>query len=181
MTSKSLGAAFGIGLLSASALIAACLGVAASAQAPPPAAAGPQPDYHPSFGDLMTMAVQPRHIKLGMAGKARNWDYAAYEASELRNAFGRIGRTIPTYRKQALPDMFANNILPSMDKLDAAIKAKDGVGFDAAYKEVTASCNNCHGALEHGFVVIREPIASPYADQNLTGATGAAKGKSKAK
>ena len=98
----------------------------ALAQAPGdvrPAPAAPQPDYHPSFGDLMTMAVQPRHIKLGMAGKARNWDYAAYESSELRNAFGRIGRTIPAYRKQSLPDMFASAILPSMDKLDAAIKA----------------------------------------------------------
>ena len=173
MTSKSTWAAFGIGLASAGAVCAA-----AFAQAPAPAA--PQPDYHPSFGDLMTMAVQPRHIKLGLAGKARNWDYAAYEASELRNAFGRIGRTIPAYRKQALPDMFASAILPSMDKLDAAIKAKDGAAFDSAYKEVTASCNNCHGALEHGFVVIREPTSSPYLDQNLTGASGG-KGKAKAK
>ena len=152
-------AAFGIGLLTLGGLSAAF------AQAP----AAPQPDYHPSFGDLMTLAVQPRHIKLGIAGKARNWDYAAYEASELRNAFLRIGRTIPTYRKQALPDMFASAILPSMDKLDAAIKAKDGRGFDAAYKEVTVSCNNCHMGLEHAFVVIREPTVSPYADQNLTG------------
>jgi hypothetical protein len=165
-------AVFGIGLL-------ALGGLSATAFAQAPAAA--QPDYHPSFGDLMTMAVQPRHIKLGMAGKARNWDYAAYEASELRNAFGRIGRTIPTYRKQALPDMFAQNILPSMDKLDAAIKAKDGKGFDAAYKEVTASCNNCHGALDHAFVVIREPTVSPYADQNLTGHSEGAKSGSKRK
>lgn len=144
---------------------------AAVAQAP-----APQPDYHPSFGDLMTFAVQPRHIKLGISGKARNWEYAAYESSELRNAFLRIGRTIPAYRKQALPDMFASAILPSMDKLDAAIKAKDGKAFDAAYAEVTASCNNCHTGLDHAFVVIREPSASPYADQNLTGKT-AARGK----
>ncbi len=176
MTKKSLWAAFGIGLLSAGALC-----VAASAQAPAPAPAGPQPDYHPSFGDLMTFAVQPRHIKLGIAGKARNWDYATYESSELRNAFGRIGRTVPTYRKQALPDLFASAILPSMDKLDAAIKAKDGKAFDAAYKEVTASCNTCHMTLEHGFVVIHEPAVSPYADQTLTGTAGAAKSKAKAK
>jgi hypothetical protein len=162
----------------AAGLASGALAAAALAQAPP---AGPQPDYHPSFGDLMTMAVQPRHIKLGLAGRARNWEYATYEASELRNAFGRIGRTIPTYRKQALPDMFASAILPSMDKLDAAIKAKDGAAFDAAYREVTASCNNCHGALDHGFVVIREPTASPYYDQNLAGAGGASKGKTKAK
>lgn len=162
--------------------LAAGLAVAAAAQSPTVAQApGPQPDYHPSFGDLMTFAVQPRHIKLGIAGKARNWEYAAYEASELRNAFGRIGRTIPTYRKQALPDMFASAILPSMDKLDAAIKAKDGAAFDGAYKEVTASCNNCHMGLDHAFVVIHEPTASPYADQTLTGKPGAAKSKAKAK
>jgi hypothetical protein len=163
----------------AAALACGALTAAAFAQAPAPA--GPQPDYHPSFGDLMTMAVQPRHIKLGLAGKARNWEYATYEASELRNAFGRIGRTIPAYRKQALPDMFASAVLPAMDKLDAAIKAKDGAAFDSAYKEVTASCNNCHMGLDHGFVVIREPTTSPYADQVLTGAAGTAKAKPKAK
>ncbi|MGZ3279505.1 MAG: hypothetical protein ACXWKT_14920 [Caulobacteraceae bacterium] len=165
--------------LAAGLAVAAAAQTPSVAQAPPPAA--PQPDYHPSFGDLMTFAVQPRHIKLGIAGKARNWEYAAYEASELRNAFGRIGRTIPTYRKQALPDVFAANILPSMDKLDAAIKAKDGAAFDGAYKEVTASCNNCHGALDHAFVVIHEPTASPYADQNLTGKAARPAGRSKAR
>jgi len=63
---------------------AGCAKVAGnSANAPATNAVAAQPDYHPSLGDLMTMAVQPRHIKLGMAGKARNWEYAAYETSEL--------------------------------------------------------------------------------------------------
>ena len=35
--------------------------------------------YHPGLGELMTAFVQPRHIKLGLAGNARNWPYAAYE------------------------------------------------------------------------------------------------------
>jgi hypothetical protein len=56
-----------------------------------------------------------------------------------------------------------------MDKLDAAIKAKDGAKFDAAYTEVTQSCNNCHMSLDHGVVVIHEPKTSPYADQDLAG------------
>jgi hypothetical protein len=173
---KSTLAALGLGLLSAAALT-----VSAVAQAPAPAPAGPQPDYHPSFADLMTMAVQPRHIKLGIAGKARNWEYSAYEARELRNAFNRIGRTIPTFNKQSMPDMFAANIMPSMDKLDAAIKVKDGAAFDAAYKEATTSCNNCHMGLDHAYVVIREPTTSPYSDQNLTGAAGGSKAKAKPK
>ena len=31
------------------------------------------PAYRPSFDDLMTLAVQPRHIKLGLAGQEANW------------------------------------------------------------------------------------------------------------
>ena len=138
---------------------------AAALAAPAPV----QPEYHPSFGDLMTMAVQPRHIKLGVAGQARNWTYAAYEASELRNAFGRIGRTIPVYSKWNPPDMFASAILPQMNDLDAAIKAKSGAKFDAAYAKVTTACNTCHLSMEHSFVVIRNPRTSPYSDQNLAG------------
>jgi hypothetical protein len=164
--------AMGAGLAAVGALSVA-LAPASFAQAP-----APQVDYHPSFADLMTMAVQPRHIKLGIAGKARNWDYVAYEARELRNAFNRVGRTIPTFNKQSMPDMFNANIMPAMDKLDAAIKAKDGAGFDAAYKEVTASCNNCHMGLDHPYIVIHEPTASPYSDQNLGGgAARRAKGR----
>lgn len=143
---------------------------AAQTAAPAPAAApAPQPDYHPSLGDLMTMAVQPRHIKVGVAGKERNWTYLTYESSELRNAFGRIGRTTPVYRSQKLSDLFAAGVIPAMDELDAAIKAKDGAKFDAAYANVTVQCNTCHAALEHAYVVIRAPQASPYADQDFKG------------
>jgi hypothetical protein len=35
----------------------------------------------------MTMTVQPRHTKLGLAGREGNWPYAAYELHELQEAF----------------------------------------------------------------------------------------------
>jgi hypothetical protein len=135
-------------------------GPAAQAQTP-----APQPDYHPSLGDLMTMAVQPRHTKLGLAGKARDWDYAAYEADELRNAFNRIARTIPTYRNTDLAGMFAANTKDPLDQLDAAIKARSGAHFDAAYAALTKACNTCHQGLGHAFVVIRAPVGSTFPDQ----------------
>jgi hypothetical protein len=34
------------------------------------------PTYRQSFGDLMTMTIQPRHVKLGLAGQQGNWTYA---------------------------------------------------------------------------------------------------------
>ena len=158
-------AAVGIGVLSLG-LLSPALAQAPGDVRPAPAAA-PQPDYHPSFGDLMTMAVQPRHIKLGMAGKARNWEYAAYESSELRNAFGRIARTIPAYRGNKLADLFTAGSTPQLDEIDAAIKAKDPKAFDAAYANLTQACNTCHTALDHAFVVIQAPQTSPYADQDM--------------
>jgi hypothetical protein len=118
------------------------------------------------------MAVQPRHIKLGVAGKARNWDYAAYEASELKNAFGRVQRTIPNYRKTDLKPLIDGSVKEPIEAIDTAIKAKDVAMFDAAYADLTKACNTCHQQLDHTFVVIKAPDASAYADQVLTPAKG---------
>src|SRR4051812_25251187 len=75
-----------------------------------------QPDYHPSLADIMTMAVQPRHTKLGLAGRARNWTYVAYEARELRGAFNRVVRTVPTFNKTDMADMVAANMKDPLDQ-----------------------------------------------------------------
>jgi hypothetical protein len=145
------------------AALAGALLLAAAVRAQSP----PQPDYHPSLGDLMTMAVQPRHIKIGLAGRARDWTYLTYEASEIRNAFNRVARTVPTYRNQDMAGMVAANIKDPLDKLDVAIKARDPGRFDAAYREGTHACNACHQGLGHPEVVIQVPHAEMYPDQDL--------------
>jgi hypothetical protein len=153
----------GAGIAASCAILLAAVGLTAS-RAPAQTA---QPDYHPSLGDLMTMAVQPRHIKLGLAGQARNWPYLAYEAGELRNAFNRIARTVPSYRNNDMAGMVAANIKDPLDRLDDAIKARDGRKFDVAYGAVTHACNTCHQGLGHPEVVIQAPHAWMYPDQNF--------------
>jgi len=49
---------------------------AAQADEPNPADAAPQP-FNPQLSALMSMLIQPRHIKLGLAGKYENWPLAA--------------------------------------------------------------------------------------------------------
>jgi hypothetical protein len=136
----------------------------ASAQAPPP-----QPDYHPSLADLMTTAVQPRHTKIGLAGQARNWVYLDYEVNELKNAFARIGRTVPTFNGQALAPAIDARIGGQIERLAAAVKARDARRFDAAYADLTDACNACHKALNKDWIVIRAPSRAPtgqsYPDQ----------------
>ena len=142
---------------------------ASMAQAPPAAPAAPAAvAYSPSLADLMTTSVQSRHIKLGLAGKARNWTYAAYETEEIRNAFNRITRTIPIYRKAVLADMVTATVNDPLSQIETAIKARDAAGFDAAYVKLTDSCNACHQGLEHAYVVIKAPTGSPYPDQSFS-------------
>jgi hypothetical protein len=143
---------------------------AAGEAAPAPAArpAGPNIlEFKPAMDDLMTMLVQPRHIKVYYAGQAKNWTLAGFELNELRGAFGRIGRTIPTYRNVGVDMAVTTIIAEKIKALDAAIKAKDSEQFTATYGELTAACNTCHQALEHAFLKITVPDAANYPDQDF--------------
>jgi hypothetical protein len=141
--------------------------------APPAAAASAAhpstnvPLFSPSMGDLMTMLVQPRHIKLGLSGKAQNWVYATYELSELRNAFGRISHTIPTYRTWDTAQMIAALMQRPLNDLDHAIIAADAEKFASAYGEVTEACNACHATQQHPMVVIKAPATPMFPDQDF--------------
>ncbi len=131
------------------------------------ASAPPMPDYHPSMGDLMTMAIQPRHTKLGLAGRQKNWTYAAYELSELRNAFTRIAHTIPTYRTMDTAAMIDAMTREPLAALEQAIHGADARGFNAAYERLTSACNGCHHSQDHAMVVIKIPHGEVYPDQDF--------------
>lgn len=139
----------------------------AAAPAGPAKPASALPIYYPSMGDMMTMLVQPRHTKLGLAGKAQNWVYASYELSELRNTFGRVAHTIPVYRTMNTAQMITAMTERSLNALDHAIIAGDPVRFEAAYAELTAACNACHAAEQHAMVVIKAPDRAMFPDQDF--------------
>ena len=123
--------------------------------------------YHPGLGELMTAFVQPRHIKLGLAGNARNWPYAAYELDELAETLADVGKLVPTHDNIPIPEMIASTVKPPMAALDAAIKAKDAAAFTKAYAGLTAACNACHQSANHPMIVIQIPTTSPYPDQDF--------------
>ncbi len=168
MKTLPLGPAGRSALLILGALAAAggALAAAAPGQRPPPPPSV-YADYHPGFADMMTMAVQPRHTKLGLAIRARNWTYANYEAGELRGAFTRMTRSIPSYEGKDTATILAQ-INPSLDGLRKAIQDKNALRADAAYAELTASCNQCLESEGRAYIVIRTPAASSSPDQDFT-------------
>ena len=149
------------------ALTASAIAVAAAAPAPTPAGGGLQIlDFKPAMDDLMTMLIQPRHIKLYYAGQQKNWTLAAFELNELGTALRRIGQTIPKYRNFSVDATVASIFAPKLQAMDAAIKSGNQAQFTAAYGELTEACNTCHQGLEHPFLVIKVPDAANYPDQD---------------
>jgi hypothetical protein len=147
----------GLGVM-ALALIAA----SAAAQAPAPPAS-----YRPGLGDLMTMTVQPRHIKLGLAGAEKNWTYADYELHELQEAFERAAAAWPKWRNVPVAEMIGFNTKAPIAALEQAIKAKDADTFAASYKQLTESCDTCHQGAGREMIVIKVPDASMFPDQDF--------------
>jgi hypothetical protein len=115
----------------------------------------------------MTMTVQPRHIKLLLAGHEQNWPYAKYELKELQEAFDRVARAVPRYKGLPLGGMIDAIAKGPMDELAKAIENKDEVAFDAGYEKLTDGCNACHQAANVGMVVIKIPSGSSFPDQDF--------------
>jgi hypothetical protein len=81
-------------------------------------------DRTAGLGDLMTMTVQPRHTKLGLAGRELNWRYTDYELHELNEAFDRAAKAWPKWRTFSIPEMLASVTEEPIALLDP-IKAED--------------------------------------------------------
>jgi hypothetical protein len=160
MTSKTICAAFA----SVAVLFAVATGLA-RAQAPAPA--DTSPPYRPGLGDLMTMTVQPRHIKLALAGRQKNWTYAAYELHELQEAFDRAAKAWPQWQSVPIADLMTAATKEPIASLARAIKDGAGDRFMASYEHLTDACNACHQAANRPMVVIRVPDASSFPDQDF--------------
>jgi hypothetical protein len=124
------------------------------------------PSYRPGLGDLMTTTIQPRHM-LGLAGREKNWSYAAYELRELEEAFDRASVQWPQWQKLPIVEMIETIIRQPLFDLGQAIKTKNEKGYAEAYGRLTEACNGCHQGARRGFVVIQEPKESFFADQDF--------------
>jgi cytochrome c556 len=142
--------------------LAAAVSAGALAQGNPPASA-----YRPSLGDLMTMAVQPRHLKLGLAGQEKNWAYAAYELHELEESFERVAHVWPKWRQVEIAETIKATMEAPLEAVEQAIKARDAAGFTQTYARLTETCNACHQSANVGMIVIQVPKSSPFANQDF--------------
>ena len=117
----------------------------------------------PGLGEIMTLN-QMRHAKLWQAGKAQNWDLAAYELDELQEGFDDVVKYHPTHKDVSLP---LSTLVPRimdqpMQELKRAIQSRDMPAFVATYDGLTEACNSCHQATRFGFNVVKRPVDSAW-------------------
>jgi hypothetical protein len=131
-----------------------------------PADAAPQP-FNPQISALMGMLIQPRHAKLGLAGKTENWPLAAYAFQQLQQGFAVVARAAPRYKGLPVGELFDAALKQPFAVLDFAIKAGDSRQFNESYARVTAGCNACHTTTDNPFIVIKAPESSSFPNQEF--------------
>jgi hypothetical protein len=128
----------------------------------------------------MTMLVQPRHTKLWLAAQQKNWQLAGFQLNELGAALRRVGQTIPKYRNISVDATVTSMFAPKVQAVLSAITAQNTTQFNDAFAQLTAACNLCHEALDHGFLVVKVPdasAASAFPNQSFAPVGPAAAGK----
>ena len=122
--------------------------------------------YVPRLGDIMGVA-QARHHKLWMAGKAQNWELAAYELRQLKAS---LVEAAVFY--SGIPVGNVTTLEPSLQSMSDAIDAKDSRKFAKGLGELTEGCNACHRSLKRSFVVMKVPSdQKPFANQQFAPTT----------
>lgn len=118
--------------------------------------------YVPRLGDIMT-AAQTRHQKLSLAGKAQNWELAAYELRQLKASLVEAALLY-----SGIPISNVTTLEPSLQATSDAITAKDGRRFAKAMGDLTEGCNSCHRSMGRSFVVMKVPAdPQPFANQQF--------------
>lgn len=116
---------------------------------------------------VLMAQVQIQHAKLHYAGAARNWELAAYSLHEINEALQAVQvlndqfEDFPTPLSELIPPLVG----PALGDIHAAIRARDGARFDAAFDSLTLACNACHAALEKGFIRVRQPTRVEFTNQ----------------
>jgi hypothetical protein len=136
--------------LTAVAIIAMVPAISRAQQDEPDRADLPPQPFAPQLSALMNLLIQPRHAKLGLAGKAENWVLAAYEFNELKNGFVVVGKEVPRYKGLPVADLIDAAMKQTLPVMDFAIKAGDARQFN-----------------DHNFIVIKVPEASNYPNQDF--------------
>ncbi len=93
-----------------------------------------------------------RYQNLYWAAKQGKWAFAEYQAEEMESLVKTLMITRPKRAKTA--DVFLKT---GFKDVEAALKARDPVRFEASFEKMRQACMTCHQQNEHAFVTLPLP------------------------
>jgi hypothetical protein len=115
--------------------------------------------YIPRLGQIMSV-IQSQHMKLWLAGSARNWDLASFELAQLTDS---IGEAATLY--SGIPSTNVAKQTDPIKSISDAIAAKEKQAFSRTAESLTKGCNACHQSMRRSFIVIQVPPTNgPFGD-----------------
>jgi hypothetical protein len=112
-------------------------------------------DLQPGLGTVM-IEYGNRMSTMYYAAKGGNWGMADYQLKEARE-IQEVGENTRPGRAAMLKAFESANL----EKLAAAIKAKNWKKFNAEFKQTVVACNGCHAANGFSFIKYQLPKSSP--------------------
>nr|MBO2514372.1 hypothetical protein [Gammaproteobacteria bacterium] len=101
--------------------------------------------------------------KLALSIEARNAELARFYLHETEETAESIRDGIPEYEGMRIGALVGSMLMPHVERLEELLANPDWDAVDRALATAVDSCNACHVATEHGFIVIEfERGANPY-------------------
>ncbi len=105
--------------------------------------------------------------KLYWAGMNENWTLSKFYAHELEETIEEIEDAKVIDEGFAVSAMVAKMTNPAFEEVEKAIEIKDKAAFDSSYQLLMQSCNACHAASKHEFIVIETPTEGKAFNQKF--------------
>lgn len=142
-----------------------------TAEAPQPADLPRQHDAQAidshELGLLMAMQQNAYLLhKLTLSIEARNPALAAFYAGELEEVLEEVSTNLPTYEGHDIAGLTRTMVLPAIGGLRGQVEGGNWAEASAGIEAVTAGCNQCHLATDHGFIVVTSGVGhNPFNQQ----------------
>ena len=99
-----------------------------------------------------------RHAnKLFFSGKYENWPLAAFYVEEIEETVQALAMKEVLSGQMNVSAVMPPLLLPIIEELEHAVVDQDRARFQKHYQELIFSCNSCHAASQHAFIVIEDP------------------------
>ena len=124
-------------------------------------------------GNAPGLAIQMKYIqhwthKLGLSVEANNTELVEFYHHELEEGAEELMATIKEYDGFPIAELVKTTLIPQLQAFETAEESGDWTKIRSAYSAIITSCNSCHVATDHGYIVVTEGFGNNPFNQDFT-------------